>query len=310
MKLVSIILPTFNGASRGFLEESIGSVLNQTYKNYELIIVDDGSNDDTRIFCEKYLKRPGIKYIYQENKGLAGARNTGIKMSKGEYICFIDDDDIWLKNKLKKQISFIKKHKDIKIGMVFTSIEFIEEDGRHRRNQSHIANGDIYKKLFYENIIDAPSSVMIKKEVFNEVGLFKEEMKSCEDYEIWFRIAKKYHIYSLNEVLVKYRLHKKNMSKNGKKSEFYKYLALYYALENDKSINEDSVYHNYYKKITVDRLLRRNYIEFRKYLKITLAYGRVGFYLRVMYLISYFYTLSRLFIKILRYIKKKIFKSL
>lgn len=309
---ISIVLTTYNGASRGYLDKTIKSVLNQTYKDYELIIIDDGSVDNTKELCQKFLKDKNIRYLFKKNGGPASARNFGINNSKGSYICILDDDDLWKSDKLEKQIKFFKGSKDKKIGMVFTSIEFIEEDGTHRRNQSHIAEGNIYKKLFYENIVDATSSVMIKKEVFNKTGLFLEDelIKGCEDYEMWIRIARYYHIYSLNNILVKYRLHSDSLSTDRKKREIALYIALCYALQNDKGINRNKVFSNYYRKIAIDRLLRRNYYEFRKYFMITLAYGGASFYLRVMYIISFLITLFRLLIKLLRFGKNKIIKPL
>ena len=312
MKKVSVILTTYNGATRGYLNSAIESVLNQTFKDYELIIVDDGSTDNTKSSCSKFLTRPNVSYLYKENGGPASARNIGVKKSKGEFICFIDDDDLWNQNKLEKQVNFFRNQSDKKIGMIYTSIEFIYKNGKAKRIKFSNTNGNIYKELFLENIINATSSVMIKKNVFDKVGYFNENelIKGCEDYEMWIRIAKVFDIYSLNEVLVKYRLHDISLSSNRKKMEFALYIALYYALKNDKSIDENWVYNNYYKKITIDRLLRKNYIEFRKYYKLTFAYGRVGFYLSLMFLISFFFDFFRILIKMLKFVKNNILKSI
>ena len=104
--LISVILTTFNGQSRGYLEYAIESVLAQTFDNFELVLIDDGSTDDTKGICEKYLRNEKVFYFFQPNKGLASARNIGISKSNGIYICFIDDD-VWKKDKLQKQISFL-----------------------------------------------------------------------------------------------------------------------------------------------------------------------------------------------------------
>lgn len=298
-KIVSAILTTYNGATRGYLHEAIESVLNQNYKNFELIIVDDGSNDNTKSQIESYLQSPNVKYIYQENKGLAAARNLGIKNSKGEFICFLDDDDIWKPEKLQKQIDFFEKNKDDKTGMVFTSIELINERGIKIGIQSHIARGDVYKELLFENLVDSPSSVMIKKEVFDKIGIFKEHMRSAEDRELWIRIAKKYHIYSINEHLVSYRIHSNKMSVHHKKMEFYTFAAIYYALEDDKYIDEDLVYNNLYQKFAKKHFNLGNYKEFRRYYRIALAYGNNNYKLKLKYLLSYLPSL----IKYLKLIK-------
>lgn len=288
---VSVILTTYNGASRGYLVESIKSVLSQTYQNYELLIIDDGSVDNTKAICEKYLSNSKVKYIYQENRGLAAARNIGIKNSKGEYICFLDDDDVWKPEKLEKEIKFFENYQDKKIGMVFTSLELINKDGRKIAIQSHIAKGNIYGELFYKNIVDAPSSVMIKREVFEKVGLFREYMMSCQDYELWFRIAKHYHVYSINETLVKYRVHQNKMSTNCKKGEFYRFVTLFLALQNapsDIREKENDIYSNLYIKFANKHFGLRNYSEFRKYYKIAKAYGGTDTKLKSKYLLSYF----------------------
>lgn len=285
MPKVSVTLTTFNGATRGYLGFAIESVLNQTFKDFELLIIDDGSSDSTKQFCEKYLIDNRVKYIYQVNKGLAGARNTGIENSQGEYICFLDDDDVWKKDKLQKQLDFFEKNPDA--GMVYTNLELIDEVGKVIGYQKHKANGDIYKELFYENIVDAPSSCMIKKEVFEKVGNFKEWMKSAEDYELWFRIAKEFKIYSTNEPLVEYRVHQNKMSTNYSKMEFYGIATLYYTLENDSSVDEIEVYYKLYEKYASKHFSLKNMQEFRKYFWIAFAYKIPSLKMWIKYLISF-----------------------
>ena len=106
--MVSIILPSYNGATRGFLTNAIESVLIQSFQDYELSIIDDGSTDDTKEQCEQYLQMPQVHYVFQENRGPGSARNEGIKASQGEFICFLDDDDVWKCEKLERQIKFIQ----------------------------------------------------------------------------------------------------------------------------------------------------------------------------------------------------------
>jgi glycosyltransferase involved in cell wall biosynthesis len=285
MPKVSATLTTFNGATRRYLGFAIESVLNQTFKDFELLIIDDGSSDSTKQFCEKYLIDNRVKYIYQDNKGLAGARNTGIENSQGEYICFLDDDDVWKEDKLQKQLDFFEKNPDA--GMVYTNLELIDEVGKVIGYQKHKANGDIYKELFYENIVDAPSSCMIRKEVFEKVGNFKEWMKSAEDYELWFRIAKEFKIYSTNEPLVEYRVHQNKMSTNYSKMEFYGIATLYYTLENDSSVDEIEVYYKLYEKYASKHFSLKNMQEFRKYFWIAFAYEMPSLKMWVKYFISF-----------------------
>ena len=129
---VSVILTTHNGASRGFMAQAVDSVLSQTFHDYELIIVDDGSKDGTKEQCQSHLLDPRVRYIWQENRGLASARNTGIRESSGRLICLLDDDDIWKPTKLERQLEFV--HGELRNfkrwGLIFTWIELIDAAGR------------------------------------------------------------------------------------------------------------------------------------------------------------------------------------
>ncbi|MGE5402748.1 MAG: glycosyltransferase family 2 protein [Ignavibacteriales bacterium] len=287
---ISVILTTFNGASRGYLRQAIESVLVQSYDNYELIIIDDGSKDNTAEVCNAYSANEKIKYIYQNNRGLSAARNSGIQSSSGELICFLDDDDYWHKDKLKRQAEYFYDTQDNKCGMVFTSLQLVDENGVVIGKQAHVASGSIYAQLFYGNIIDAPSSVMIKRDVFKKVGYFREDFLSDEDYELWFRIAKEFNIYSLNEELVAYRVHLNKMSNNHSATEFYRYAALYYAIkEAPVEIKEraDKIFSELYKQIAVKHFRLQNYKEFRKYYKIASAYDSCSKKLFFVKLLSY-----------------------
>ena len=211
---ISVVLTTHNGASRGYLVEAIESVINQSYENYELLIVDDGSSDHTRKQCSLFLENPKVRYLHQENKGLAGARNTGIQASGGEFICFLDDDDVWKPDKLQRQIDFIEARlsKSDNWGLVFTWLELIDAQGTVISFRGKRAEGRIYKKLVLENIIYAPSSVLVKREVFEDIGLFDESLLSCEDWDMWLRISKKYLVFPVKQYLVQYREHQNTMS--------------------------------------------------------------------------------------------------
>jgi glycosyltransferase involved in cell wall biosynthesis len=211
---VSVVLTTYNGASRGYLVEAIESVINQNYQNYELLIVDDGSTDHTRKQCRRFLDDPKVRYLHQENKGLAGARNTGIQASSGEFICFLDDDDVWKPDKLQRQIDFIeaKLSRIDTWGLIFTWLELIDSRGKVISFRGNRAEGRIYKKLVLENIIEAPSSVLVRRGVFEHTGLFDESLPSCEDWDMWLRISQKYLVFPVKEYLVKYREHQNTMS--------------------------------------------------------------------------------------------------
>lgn len=238
-ELVSVIITTYN-SNELFLKEAIESVLSQTYKNLEIIVIDDGSiNGVSKNVCYQYKNK--IKYIFQENFGLASARNKGIKNSNGKYIAFLDDDDIWMEDKISEQIINIKhvEEFDTNVAMTFTFSEVIDERGKLQCKYGYKVKGNIYSKILGRNIIGAPSSVLIKKEVLDEVGYFNENFRYAEDIELWYRIARIYTIYSTDKYLIKYRYRKNSLSKNNNKMFYYTELAL--KCELNKNINDDKI---------------------------------------------------------------------
>lgn len=211
--LISIIIPCYNGEM--YLDETLRSVFSQTYKNYEIIAVDDGSStDDVANICNRYKNR--LKYIRQENRGLSAARNAGIINSRGQYLAFIDHDDIWLPEKLEKQL---KRYEELKkerrsVGLIYTGLQLIAENGTEINKVLYKSSGNNYKALMFIDFIGTPSSVLVERSVLNDIGLFDDEIKSCSDWELWLRIAKKYEIYSLDEFLTKNRNVTGSLSKN------------------------------------------------------------------------------------------------
>jgi len=305
---VSVVLTTFNGATRGYLEEAIGSVLNQTFKDFELILVDDGSVDKTKIICSSYLNDARVKYIYQVNQGLASARNTGIKCSRADFICFLDDDDIWKNEKLEEQIKFFRENKDPKIGMVFTPLEMIDENGICIGLIGDTTQGNIYERIVYEgNIITVPSSVMIKSPVFEKVGIFDETMKGAEDMELWSRIAKEYDVYSLKDSLVKYRVHSNRITNvSWKRESFYEFFFYYKILSKENTFEENRVYFNMFCRQTIKLFSLGKYKEARRPFLMSLAYKIPSPYVWAIYFLTFFPSLSELLKRIRRKITLKI----
>ncbi|GIW67075.1 MAG: glycosyl transferase [Candidatus Parcubacteria bacterium] len=204
--LVSVIIPTYNRAN--LLPKAINSVINQTYKNWELLIIDDGSKDNTKKIVEEFIKKDSrIKYFYQENSGQPAAMNLGIKNSNGEYVAFLDDDDEWSPEKLEKQLKEFEKDKNI--ALVYTDALIVGGELNNKKSSdiSKLYFGYVYKNLLYKNFITA-SSVMIKRKIFNELGLFDEnyliKKTQTQDYDMWLRIAKYYKFGYVPEILVKY----------------------------------------------------------------------------------------------------------
>jgi len=225
MTKISIIIPTYNYAQ--YICEAIESVLNQTYKDFEIIVVDDGSTDNTKEVIKPYLNK--IKYIYQQNSGPSSARNRGIKEAKGEYIAFLDADDIWLAQKLELQIKFMEKEKEV--GLIFSDMILFNEKGIIKNsflkeklffNKLSIKPLSSTEKVIYDNVFNAllqenfipTNTVIVKKECFNKVGFFDETLFSVEDRDMWLRIGLFYDIGFINFPLVLTRFHETNISAN------------------------------------------------------------------------------------------------
>jgi glycosyltransferase involved in cell wall biosynthesis len=181
---VSIIIPNYN---RGrILSKAIESALNQTYKNIEIIIVDDNSEDNSRQIIRDYaLKYKNIKYEFlKENKGANYCRNVGAKLSMGEYLAFLDSDDIFLNNKIEKQINVFHKFKDVKI--VFTNFYVNGIRMRIFLKDKFVTINDV----IFRNVVGGFSTVMVRKDVFFEVGGLDENLPSCQDWDFYIRSYK------------------------------------------------------------------------------------------------------------------------
>jgi glycosyltransferase involved in cell wall biosynthesis len=197
--LISVVIPVFN--RENLIKKAIESVLCQTYSNYELIIVDDGSRDNTKKILRQYqITYPHIiKVIYSRNKGVSCARNIGIAKARGEYLAFLDSDDLWISSKLCEQIDFmLKKNLDI----CQTEEIWVRNNVRVNSKNKHKKKSG---KIFYDSLvlcIISPSAVMIKKTVFENIGMFDEKLLACEDYDLWLRISLYYPIYTMSKSLI------------------------------------------------------------------------------------------------------------
>ena len=194
--LVSIIIPTFN---RDYcLAESISSVLDQSFTHFELIVVDDGSTDKTLEVIKKF---PGIQTIHlQENRGVSFARNRGLEQAQGDWIAFLDSDDLWEKGKLEAQVQWIESHPDCQA--VYTDEVWIRNGVRvNPMNKHRKYSGDIFSHCLPLCIV-SPSSVLLRAQLLNALGGFDESMPVCEDYDLWLRIAKHYPFHFIEEKLI------------------------------------------------------------------------------------------------------------
>lgn len=206
MPRVSIVIPAWNAA--GFIERTIDSVAAQTFRDFELIIVDDGSADSTQEVAERAIKAKGLvgRCIRQENKKIAGARNTGIRAASAELIAFLDHDDLWFPAKLAKTVAELDAHPEADL---ICHQENVVKDGafvRVTRNGPWVP--DMYGQLLFEGNALSPSAVTVKKAKLVEAGLFREDPKfnTVEDYDLWMRLAKICTMRFLDEVLGEYQL--------------------------------------------------------------------------------------------------------
>lgn len=212
--LVSVVTATYNMGH--YLLLSIASALNQTYKNLEVLVVDDGSTDNTRELMQKFKDERRIHYIYQENKGQAAAKNRGIQESSGEFIAFLDADDIWKPEKIEKQLNLLQKSK--KIGVVYSDVEYMDEIGKSVETEPYkkYYSGKVTNQLFIDNFVNF-SSAIARRECFERFGVFDERLPMSIDWDLWLRFSLEYEFAFLNEKAFYYRLWSGQMSHNYEK---------------------------------------------------------------------------------------------
>ncbi len=207
--LVSIIIPTYN---RGWiLKEAIDSVLSQKFQDFELIVVDDGSTDNTGDILREYQK--DIIVIRQKNSGVSAARNKGIYRASGSLVAFLDSDDLWLPEKLSVQVAFFNANPDAVICQ--TEEIWIRNGVRVNPKKRHKKpSGMIFEQSLILCLV-SPSAVMIRRSLFDIVGLFDESLPACEDYDLWLRISYKYPVYLIDTpLIIKRGGHEDQLSRN------------------------------------------------------------------------------------------------
>ncbi|SJM94027.1 glycosyltransferase [Crenothrix polyspora] len=202
--LVSIIIPVYNGAN--YLNEAIDSALAQTYPNVEIIVINDGSSDngETEKIALSYGNK--IRYFYKENGKVASALNLGIRKMEGEYFSWLSHDDIYCPEKINNQIIYL--HKLQKNVILYSDYDFVDENGHYLFTQR---NPNIEPKEFkYALMTSHPihgCTVLIPSFIFEEVGFFDEQLRTVQDYDMWYRISKKYEFHHMTDLLIKSRLH-------------------------------------------------------------------------------------------------------
>lgn len=205
---VSVVIPTHNRAL--LLKRAVNSVLRQTFSDFELIVVDDASTDDTTRIVEGFHDKR-IKYLrHRSNLGAPVARNTGISSARGDYIGLLDDDDEWFPEKLEKQILKFSQVSE-RVGLIYTGHEVREGDGRLLRTYIPEARGDVRMRLLLGTTF-ASNTPLIRKACFQKVGFFDESLKSCQDWDMWKRISDQYEFDYVPEILAIVYRHKKQIS--------------------------------------------------------------------------------------------------
>lgn len=260
MRKVSVIIPTYNSSK--LLKEAIGSVLSQTYPILEIIVVDDGSTDDTAKVVQEYVraqehKSTGaqVKYIRQENKGPAAARNKGIREARGNYIAFLDSDDLWLPDKIEKQIVLFEKSD---YAMVYCDMSHVVNGKTvyksylKGRGYKYFGKGDIYNNLLRENFIFTPTVIM-RRCILDRMEGFDEKFRICEDYKMWLSIAREYPIGYIDEPLVIRRRVEANITKD-------KFLYSISSVRLFKELKMDKRHDSTTSRVITENL-RKNYSE-------------------------------------------------
>lgn len=207
---VSVIIPTYNSAK--YVTEAIDSVLEQTYENIEVFVIDDGSTDTTKEVLQKY--GDAIHYLYKENGGASSARNYGIENATGKYIAFLDADDIWMPEKVEKQVALMESDEDI--GLCYVSTQRVSENLEFTGVIEAKEFEDYCEALLLNsNIVSGScSSVMVRRDVVSQTEGFDERLGTCGDWEYWLRLSLVTKFAPLREELAKYRDVEGSMSSN------------------------------------------------------------------------------------------------
>ena len=242
---VSVIIPTFNRLS--LISRAIDSVLKQTFKPFEIIVVDDGSSDNTSTFIKNNYK--SVKLIKQKNLGVSKARNVGIKNSSGDWIALLDSDDEWKKNKLEVQIKSLSEYDYYSV--CHTNEIWIRNGTRVNQKKRHQKyGGNIFDKCLDICRI-SPSSIIFQKNIINEVGWFDENLSICEDYDLWLRITANFKILFIDKpLIIKYGGHSDQLSKSVAGIEAYRIKSLENLLSNTRLIKV-------YKRLAIEMLITK-----------------------------------------------------
>ena len=238
--LVSIVIPTYNYGR--YVTQAIDSALSQTYPHIEVIVLDDGSTDDTKARLKPYEGR--ISYVYQENRGLSAARNAAIRLSRGDLVAFLDSDDIWLDDKLACQVAVLTANP----GVGLVSCAFIEFDDRVGVKRTfvyphHPDRAALRRELLFANVVSGGSGAVVRRALLERAGLFDERLRGAEDWDMWLRLSLLTDFRVLPQPLVKVRTGFDSLSSAGNAAKM---------LENELKV--------YRKQVALDPVFRRSLV--------------------------------------------------
>jgi glycosyltransferase involved in cell wall biosynthesis len=209
--LVSVVVPTYNRAA--LLDQAISSVLRQDYRRWELLVIDDGSTDDTAAVLQSYAHEPRIRSFSQPNSGQAVARNRGIQKARGEFVAFLDSDNLWLPHKLGIQMAYLAAHPEVDV--LYGDTEIIDIDGRvlPRASTRPRHSGVVWRQLLVDNFVNFNTSV-VRTEKLREVGGMDESVRRADDYDLWLRLSTVARFQYLPGVVAQYRVAGARISDN------------------------------------------------------------------------------------------------
>ncbi|HWQ42964.1 MAG TPA: glycosyltransferase [Desulfosporosinus sp.] len=207
---VSVVVPTYNHAR--YLPYALESIINQSYPNIEVLVIDDGSKDGTAELVKPY--RSKVNYAYKENGGTPSALNLGLSLATGKYICWLSADDMFLEDKVSKQLGLMES--DPSLGFSYTSFIVIDANGtkQYDVNSAYFPNKQEMVTKLMEGCFINGSSVMMRSSALQEIGNFDESLSQAHDYDLWMRFLRHYSCGFLGEHLLAYRWHGENMSNN------------------------------------------------------------------------------------------------
>jgi len=282
--LVSVIIPTYNRAH--VLERAIQSVVNQTYQHFEVIVVDDGSTDNTAEVASS-IRDERVRYIrHQVNKGTpASARNTGIRAARGEFVGFLDSDDEWLPQKLQKQVDRFRSASR-NVGVVYGGYAVVDDNTKRIIGEVYPRKrGYIFKEVLELSVPTNPLTPLVKKECFEKVGFFDEELRFGEDFDMWVRIAQHYQFDFVDEVVASYYISPGQITGDRVRAleGFLKFMAKH---EHTLSENPDIFAHQL-KYVGQCYLMQHEYASARRYFFKAVRANPRGLYLYLHLLAAY-----------------------